>query len=116
MSQVIPIFNNYKVCVLGDREFCSVKLAKYLPSLGVYFCLLLKKNEFLEVEKDVFIELKSLGLAPGVSFFIKGVKLTKTRGFMSFNVAARWKRKINGVAQKKGWFILTKFDNLEAAI
>lgn len=116
LSQVIPIFNNYKVCILGDREFCSVKLAKYLQNLNVYFCLRLKKNEFIEVEKDIFVELKSLGLAPGTSFFIKGVKVTKTRGFISFNVAAKWKRKINGVAPKEGWFILTNFDSLESAI
>lgn len=116
LSQVIPIFNNYKVCILGDREFCSVKLAKYLQNLNVYFCLRLKKNEFIEVEKDIFVELKSLGLAPGTSFFIKGVKVTKTRGFISFNVAAKWKRKINGVAPKEGWFILTNFDSLELAI
>jgi hypothetical protein len=116
LSQVMPIFQNYKICVLGDREFCSVKLAKYLQSLGVYFCLRLKKNEFVEFEKDIFQELNHLGLAPGVSFFIQGVKVTKTRGFMSFNVACKWKRKINGVAPKEGWFILTNFDALELAI
>ena len=116
LSQVMPLFQKYKICVLGDREFCSVKLAKYLQSLGIYFCLRLKKNEFVEFEKDIFQELNSLGLEPGVSFFIQGVKVTKTRGFMSFNVACKWKRKINGVAPKEGWFILTNFEALELAI
>ncbi len=116
LSQVMPLFQKYKVCVLGDREFCSVKLAKYLQSLDVYFCLRLKKNEFVEVEKDIFAELISLGLAPGVSLFIQGVKVTKTRGFISFNVACKWKRKIKGVSPKEGWFILTNFDSLELAI
>ncbi|PMB07562.1 IS4 family transposase [Fischerella thermalis CCMEE 5273] len=116
LSQVIPILKNYKICVLGDREFCSVKLAKYLQSCHVYFCLRLKKNEFVEVKKDIFIELSSLGLTPGVSFFIKGVKVTKTQGFMSFNVAGKWKRKINGVAPPEGWFILTSFESLKSAI
>jgi hypothetical protein len=116
LSQVIPLFENYKICVLGDREFCSVKLAKYLQSMSVYFCLRLKKNEFIEYEKDIWIELNDLGLSPGVSFFIKGVKVTKSKGFFSFNVACKWKRKINGVAAKEGWFILTNFDSLESAI
>ncbi|MBD2503963.1 IS4 family transposase [Anabaena azotica] len=116
LSQVMPLFQDYKVCVLGDREFCSVKLAKYLQCWGVCFCLRLKKNEFIEVEKDIFSELNSLGLAPGVSFFLKGVKVTKTRGFISFNVAGKWKRKINGVSPKEGWFILTNIDSLELAI
>jgi hypothetical protein len=116
LAKVIPVFKDYKVCVLGDREFCSVKLAKYLQGLGVYFCLRLKKNEFVEYEKDIWIELNNLGLTPGVSFFIKGVKVTKTKGFFSFNVACKWKRKINGVAPKEGWFILTNLDSLESAI
>lgn len=116
LSSVMPIFENYRVCVLGDREFCSVKLGKYLQGWGVYFCLRLKKNEFIEVEKDIFQELNSLGLAPGVSFFIQGVKVTKTQGFISFNVAAKWKKKIQGVSPKEGWFILTNFHSLESAI
>lgn len=116
LSQVIPIFNKYRVCVLGDREFCSVKLATYLQSWGVYFCLRLKKNEFVEVEKDIWRELNNLGFRPGIAFFLKGVKVTKTKGFVSFNVAAKWKRKLLGVAPKEGWFILTNLDSLEEAI
>ena len=116
ITKVIPLFNNYKVCILGDREFCSVKLAKYLQELGVYFCLRLKKNEFIEYQKDVWLELNDLGLVPGLSFFLKGVKVTKTGGFLGFNVAGKWKRKINGIAPKEAWFILTNFDSLESAI
>jgi len=44
ITKVMPLFNNYKVCVLGDREFCSVKLAKHLQDLGVYFCKALRGN------------------------------------------------------------------------
>lgn len=116
ITKVIPLFKEYKICILGDREFCSVKLAKYLQDLGVYFCLRLKKNEFVEYQKDIWIELEDLGLVPGVSFFLKGVKVTKTQGFLNFNVAGKWKRKIKGIAPKEGWFILTNFDSLESAI
>lgn len=104
------------MCVLDDKEFCSVKLAKYLQELGVYFCLRLKKNEFVEYQKDIWVELQELGLAPGVSFFLKGIKVTKTGGFSGFNVAGKWKRKVNGVAPKEAWFILTNFQNFQYAI
>ena len=116
IEKIIPLFKNYKICILGDREFCSVKLAKYLQDLSVYFCLRLKKNEFIEYQKDIWVELQDLGLVPGVSFFLKGVKVTKTGGFLGFNVAGKWKRKVNGLAQKEAWFILTNFDSLESAI
>ena len=101
---------------MGDREFCSVKLAKYLQEKGLYFCLRLKKNEFVEYQKDIWVELNHLGLVPGISFFLKGIRVTKTRVSLGFNVAGKWKRKINGVAPEEGWFILTNFDNLESAI
>jgi hypothetical protein len=38
----------------------------------------------VEKQKDIWIELNALGLAPGVAFFLQGVKVTKTQGFMSF--------------------------------
>jgi hypothetical protein len=82
----------------------------------MYFCLRIKKNHFVELEKDIWLELQLLGLKPGVSLFFKGVKVTKTQGFFSFNVAAKWKRKILGVAPKEGWFILTNLETLEIAI
>jgi hypothetical protein len=116
LSQVLPLFKNYKTCVLGDREFCSVKLANWLRERKMYFCLRLKKNHFVEVEEDIWLELQQVGLSPGVSLFLKGVKVTKTQGFFSFNVACKWKRKILGVPPKEGWFILTNLETLEMAI
>jgi hypothetical protein len=116
LSKVLPVLKNYQICVLGDREFCSVKLASWLQEWNVYFCLRLKKNHFVSRQTDVWLELKDLGLEHGVSFFLKGVKVTKTKGFISFNVACKWKRKILGVAPEEGWFILTNFETLAAAI
>ncbi len=84
--------------------------------MGIDFCLRLKTNELVEYQKNSWIKLNDLGLVPGVSLFIKGIKVTKTRGFLSFNVAAKWKRKLNGVAPKEGWFILTSLDSLNSAI
>ena len=74
LSKSLPIFTKYKVCVLGDREFCSVKLATWLREQGVYFCLRLKKNEYIEIKNAVWSELNNLGLAPGVSFFLAGLQ------------------------------------------
>jgi len=116
LSEVLPLFNRYHVCVLGDREFCSVKLANWLCEQKIYFCLRLKKNHFIERETDIWLELNDLGLFPGISFFLKGVKVTKTKGLRGFNLACKWKRKILGVAPEEAWFILTNLDTLESAI
>ncbi len=76
-----------------------------------------KKNEFVEIN-EVYLELNKLGLLPGVSLFWQGVKVTKqkNKGFKSFNLAAKWQRKILGVTPKEGWFILTNLATLKLSI
>lgn len=116
LSHVLPIFNIYKICVLGDREFCSVVLANWLREREVYFCLRLKNNHFVEIRKDIYVQLKTLGLSPGVSLFLQGIKVTKTHGFDNFNIAGKWKGKVKGIAPKEPWFILTNLDTIAEAI
>ena len=115
-KKALPIFNTYKTVVLGDREFCSVKLANWLTEKKVYFCLRIKKDAFIEIEPEIWLQLRDLGLAPGMSFFYQGIKYTKSQGFVSFNLAAKWKRKRLGVAPEEGWFILTNLDDLDSVI
>ncbi len=40
----------------------------------------LKKNEFVQGEEETLHQLKELGLSPGVSFFLQGIKLQKIKG------------------------------------
>jgi hypothetical protein len=115
-NKALPLFKNYKTVVLGDREFCSLKLANWLTEQKVYFCLRIKKDAFIKIESEIWLQLKDSGLSPGVSFFYQGVKYTKAPGFISFNLAGKWKRKRFGVAPEEGWFILTNFDTLESTI
>ncbi|GEM_PF-3723137 len=61
----------------------------------------------------IIARIKKLGLSLGICFFLQGVKVTKSKGFISFNVACKWKRKILGVAPEEGWFILTNLRSAE---
>ncbi len=115
-KKALPIFKNDKTVVLGDREFCSLKLANWLTEQKVYFCLRIKKNAFIEIEPEIWLQLKDSGLSPGVSFFYQGIKYTRTTGFISFNLVGKWKRKRFGVAPEEGWFILTNLNDLDSAI
>jgi len=114
--KVLHLFKNYKTVVLGDREFCSVKLASWLAQKGLYFCLRLKKNEYIQLSDEIWVQLSALGLSPGISLYLEGVKVTKQKGFERFNLAAKWKKKYQGWAPDEGWFILTNFDDLDSAI
>lgn len=90
----------------------------YLPlgseNVKYTFGARLKKNHFVERQTDIWLELKDLGLEPGVSFFLQGVKITKIKGFNNFNLACKWRRKIWGVAPEEGWFILTNLEIISA--
>ena len=115
LEPVIRLLKDYMIVVLGDREFCSVKLANWLQEEAVGFALRLKKNENIQ-QDSVFVELSKLGLKPGMSLFIEGVSVTKQKGFGPFNVAGKWQREYRGWVADEGWFILTNLGSLEAAI
>jgi len=114
-TQILPIIKNYRIVILGDREFCSVILGNWLDEQKVNFCLRLKKSEYILREGEMWVELKKLGIRPGMSLFLSGTKVTKFKGFKA-NVACKWKGKYRGVTVKEGWFILTNLKTLKAAI
>lgn len=117
LAQILPLLKSYPKVVLGDREFCSVDLAAWLRKQPhTYFCLRLRRSEYVEVEAFMWVQLKNLGLAPGVSLYLQGVKVTKTQGFVGGNIACKWKRKYRGWAADEAWFILTNLPTLELAL
>jgi hypothetical protein len=117
LSQVLPLLSNYTTVVLGDREFCSVDLAQWLRSQPqTYFCLRLKRNEYIEIAPDIWRQLQDLGVTPGISIYLEGVKLTKTKAFERANIAAKWKRSYRGLSAEEAWFILTNFCELKKAL
>lgn len=115
-SQVLPLFKKFKIVVLGDREFCSIQLANWLREQEVEFCLRLKKTENIELEDGIWRSLDNLGLKPGISLFYQNAKVTKTKQIKGFNLACKWKKKLQNSATKEGWFILTNLGDLNSAI
>ncbi|MCC5666170.1 IS4 family transposase, partial [Nostoc sp. CHAB 5784] len=57
-------------------EFYEINLKR---ELGRAECI--KKDAFIEIEPEIWLQLKNSGLSPGVSFFYQGIKYTKTTGF-----------------------------------
>ena len=61
LKPVFAILSTYNLLVLGDREFCSVTLANWLRDEKVGFCLRLKKNVCIQMQEELWTELKMLG-------------------------------------------------------
>jgi hypothetical protein len=75
LSLVLPLLKNYKKVVLGDRKFCAVDLAQWLKGQPkTYFCLRLKRNEYIEVSPNIWVKLQDLGVNPGMSIYWQGVQ------------------------------------------
>ena len=116
ISNILPLFKDYKIVVLGDREFCSVDLANWLREKNVYFCLRLKRNHCIETENMIWLRLDELGIIPGTSVYFQGVKVRKTKPIAGFDVACKWKRNYQGWTVDEAWFILTNLGTLPQAL
>jgi len=78
--KVLPLFKEYKIVVLGDREFCSVTLANCsVARRRTLFTS--EKSEFVQVEGEIWQEY-IIGLTPGVSFTFRG-KSTKQKSLLA---------------------------------
>ena len=116
LSEALPILCAYKVVVLGDREFCSVDLARWLGNQGYGFCLRQKKSTWMKTTDKAWERLSEVGLQPGSQCFYNAVTLTKSKGFGKAHLAGKWKRRYYGFAPDEPWFILTNLDTLDEAI
>jgi hypothetical protein len=117
LSTVLPLFKNYPVLVLGDREFHSPKLAQWLDERGVCFALRQKKDFHFQpqLHQDYQV-LKALGFKPGMSKFYQGVLCNKGDSIGPFNLAVYWKRKYRNQGCKAPWYILTNLPTLKQTL
>ena len=116
LSIALPLLAHYRVVVLGDREFCSVDLARWLGQQGHYFCLRQKKSTFVLIEDKPWVKLGQLGLTPGTKCFYNAVTMTKSKGFDQAHLAGKWKRRYRGFAPEEPWFLLTHLETLDDAV
>jgi len=47
---------------------------------------------------------------------LRGVKVTKQKGFGDFDIAGYWQRKYRNSGEDEGWYLLTNIGTLEQAI
>ncbi len=92
LLKVLIELKAYHVVVLGDREFCSARLAQWLKRQRVYCTLRLRCSEYIQTVDGIWVQLNELGLAPGVALYFQGIKVTKTHGFGGWTLAAYWRK------------------------
>lgn len=105
LTKVLALLTINKTVVLGDREFCSALLANWLREKNLYFCLRLKKSEYIQVEGLFWYQLNEISLNPGCSIYLQGINVTKTHQIEALTLVGIWRRKVHGVQPKEGWLI-----------
>jgi hypothetical protein len=117
ISPILGLLKSYKIVLLGDREFGSVKLASWLCEKNIKFVLrIIKQGRYLQEQGKEFKRLSECGLVPGTSFYLPGVKVTKQKGFGLFDVAGYWQRKYRDSGEDEGWYLLTNIGTLKQAV
>ncbi|EDX84257.1 hypothetical protein S7335_1954 [Synechococcus sp. PCC 7335] len=116
LTKALPMLSANKIVVLGDREFCSVDLARWLGEKGHYFCLRQKQSTWMKAGETDWQKLTTLGLRPGTQGFYNALTLTKSKGFGAAHLVGKWKRRYQSFAPAEPWFILTSLDTLDVAI
>jgi hypothetical protein len=116
ITPVLELLSDYKIIILGDREFGSVKLAYWLCQKKVKFILRVKQGRYIQENNSDYILLSDMGLLPGKSFYLSDVKVTKQKGCGSFDIAAYWSRKYREKEEDKGWYLLTNLGDLKQSI
>lgn len=116
LLKVLMRLKDYNVVVLGDREFCSARLAQWLKRQRVYCTLRLRCNEYIETQDGVWVQLNELGLAPGIALYLEGIKVTKAHGFGGWTLAAYWRRHYRNRRAQEGWFVLTNLGSFQQAM
>jgi hypothetical protein len=104
IKQVLRLFKSKKhpVLILGDREFHSPKLADWLMSRNLSFCLRQPKSLHFKTTLEAdYKTAGSQGFQPGQSRFYSQVFCNKEDDIGPLNLAVYWKRKYRGKGPKE---------------
>jgi Transposase DDE domain len=116
LRPVFKLLKKYELVVLGDREFHSVELARWLIEKKVYFVFRQKRDTFIKRKRQPYQKLAALPLRPGMKIFLTGIKVTQVHGFNRAAVAAYWKRSYRSKVEQEPWYLLTNFSNLSETV
>lgn len=113
---ILKLLKDYKLVVIGDREYRSTALALWLSKKKIDFVLRLNKNTKIKPKYKKYQSLNSLEKKPGSKVLYNNVLVTEDNPRSRFNVLVYWKRKYNNKQLPNPWYLLTNLTNKEEII
>ncbi len=116
LTKVIPVFQDYQVILLGDREFCCVELGQWLKEKHIGYCLRLRKNLQVQTEKDQWQSLSHLDIPVGRSEHYADILMRKTSPVAGLNLVIKRPNRCKSNPKPEEWFLLTSLPQVEVAV
>jgi hypothetical protein len=116
LKSTLKLLKGYQVIVIGDREFGNINLADWLSKQDCQYVLRTKSNKYIQLPGHDYQQLKSLGLKPGKSFYLKQVNFTKQLDMSRVNIAFYWSKATQGKRKNEGWYLINNLSNLKQTI
>ena len=113
---VLRLLKEYKLVVIGDREYRSTALAVWLTKKKVDFVLRLNKNTKIKPRYQKYQSLDSLDIKPGDRIKYDSVLVTDNNQKTRFNVVFYWRRKYNNKQLPTPWYLITNLNNKDEVI
>ena len=113
---ILKLLKDYKLVLIGDREYRSTALALWLTKKKIYFILRLNKSTKIRPRYKKYQSLGSLDIKPGNKILCSQVLVTEEKRKERFNVVVYWQRKYNNKQLPNPWYLLTNLDNKEEVI
>ena len=113
---ILKLLKDYKLVVIGDREYRSTAFALWLTKKKIDFVLRLNKNTKIRPRYKKYQSLNSLEIKPGDKVKYDDVLVTENNQKTRFNVVVYWRRKYNNKQLPTPWYLLTNLENKEEVI
>lgn len=113
---LLRLLKEYRLVVIGDREYRSTALALWLTKKKIDFVLRLNKNTLIKPRYKKYQSLDSLNIKPGDRFLYNDVLVTENNQKNRFNVVVYWRRKYKKKQLPNPWYLLTNLKSKEEVI
>ncbi len=113
---ILRLLKEYKLVVIGDREYRSTALALWLTKKRIDFVLRLNQNTKIKPRYQKYQSLNSLEIKPGDKVKYDDVLVTENNQKTRFNVVVYWRRKYKNKQLPTPWYLLTNLENKDEVI
>jgi hypothetical protein len=116
LTATLRLLKGRSVVIIGDREFHSAKLGKWLQEKGVDFILRQKANNYLQLSHGEYQALNQQGFQVADKSFYHQICSHKMAQIGYFNLAVFWKRGYRGKKTTDPWYLLTSLSDLNLTL